>query len=73
MGVTVILVSHDLSVVSQAAHHVLCLTEGRIQCAGTPQEIVTSEMMDRVFGAGKGVFQHHGHHHPHVEKSEEKG
>jgi zinc transport system ATP-binding protein len=63
-GVTVILVSHDLSVVSQAAHHVLCLNEGHIQCAGTPQEVLTGEMVDRVFGANKGVYQHQDHHHP---------
>jgi zinc transport system ATP-binding protein len=61
-GVTVILVSHDLSVVSQAAHQVLCLNEGRIQCAGTPQKILTGEMVDLVFGASEGVFHHHKHH-----------
>ena len=64
MVMTVILVSHDLSVVSQAAHHVLCLNEGRIQCAGTPQEVLSGDMVDRVFGPGKGVYHHHGHHHP---------
>jgi zinc transport system ATP-binding protein len=57
-GVTVVLVSHDLSVVSKVAHHVLCLNDGRIQCAGTPGEVLTGEMVQRIFGADKGVFAH---------------
>src|SRR5205807_8230588 len=35
-GVTVVLVSHEMSVVSKLAHHVLCLKEGRIKCQGAP-------------------------------------
>ncbi|HMP02707.1 MAG TPA: metal ABC transporter ATP-binding protein [Gemmatales bacterium] len=57
-GVTIVLVSHDLSVVSKVAHRVLCLNEGRIQCAGTPEEVLTGEMVQRIFGADKGVFAH---------------
>jgi zinc transport system ATP-binding protein len=63
-GVTVLLVSHDLSVVSRLAHHVLCLEDGRIQCQGAPQEIVNEEVIARTFGAGKAVYTH-THPHPH--------
>ncbi len=59
-GVTVLLVSHDLSVISQRAHHVLCLNEGKIQCAGQPQEVLTGTMVSQIFGADKGLY-----HHPH--------
>src|ERR1700681_4199363 len=38
-GVTILLVSHELSVVTRLAHHVLCLSEGEIKCQGAPQEI----------------------------------
>src|SRR5262245_8404755 len=38
-GVTILLVSHELSVVIKHAHHVLCLKDGRIQCHGTPLEV----------------------------------
>lgn len=62
-GVTVILVSHDLSVVSRHAHHVLCLKDGRIQCEGSPQTTTTREMLEHTFGAGAGVYTHH---HPHT-------
>jgi zinc transport system ATP-binding protein len=60
-GMTVILVSHDLSVVSRHAHHVLCLNDGRIQCEGSPREILTGEMVSQIFGADKGIYDHHDH------------
>lgn len=60
MGVTILLVSHELSVVSKHAHHVLCLKDGNIQCQGPPQDI--PQMLTQTFGEGKGVFVHH---HPH--------
>jgi zinc transport system ATP-binding protein len=59
-GVTILLVSHELSVVSKHAHHVLCLKDGQIQCQGPPQEI--PKMLTQTFGEEKGVFVHH---HPH--------
>jgi zinc transport system ATP-binding protein len=62
-GVTVLLVSHDLSVVSRLSHHVLCLEGGRIQCQGPPREILTGEVLARTFGSDKALFVHdHSHH-----------
>jgi zinc transport system ATP-binding protein len=63
-GVTVLLVSHDLSMVSRLAHHVLCLQDGRIQCQGPPQEIVSGEVLTRTFGSDMAVYLHPHHHHP---------
>jgi zinc transport system ATP-binding protein len=60
-GVTVVLVSHEMSVVSKLAHHVLCLKEGRIKCQGAPTEILTGEMLAETFGGDKAVYAHHGH------------
>jgi zinc transport system ATP-binding protein len=58
-GVTILLVSHDIGVVSKMAHHVMCLQDGRIQCEGPPQDI--GEMLAQTFGADKGLFAHsHG-------------
>jgi zinc transport system ATP-binding protein len=61
IGVTVLLVSHDLSIVTTFAQHVLCLNEGRIQCQGPPREVLSGEMVVRIFGEDKGVYQHHQH------------
>jgi zinc transport system ATP-binding protein len=60
-GVTILLVSHDLSVVSKQAHHVLCLKDGQIQCQGPPEEIPS--MLTQTFGTDKGIFTHAHHHH----------
>jgi zinc transport system ATP-binding protein len=70
--VTILIVSHDLSIVSDRVHHVLCLKDGRIECQGLPGEVLTSETMTRIFGQGKKLYAHthddgsvceHGHAH----------
>lgn len=61
-GVTVLLVSHELSMVSKHAHHVLCLRDGRIQCQGHPREILTPRALAETFGTDMQQFLHH---HPH--------
>jgi zinc transport system ATP-binding protein len=61
-GVTVLLVSHDLTVVSDHADHVLCLSDGQVQCQGPPTVALTKENLERVFGLDKGVYAHQHHH-----------
>jgi zinc transport system ATP-binding protein len=60
-GVTILLVSHEMSVVSKLAHHVLCLEGGRIKWQGAPTDIMTAEMLAQTFGANMAVYAHHGH------------
>jgi zinc transport system ATP-binding protein len=57
-GMTVLLVSHDIGVVSRMAHHVLCLQDGQIRCQGAPREVLTGEMLTQTFGADAGLFNH---------------
>jgi zinc transport system ATP-binding protein len=61
-GVTILLVSHDVSVVSRYAHHVLCLKDGRVECQGSPQEISLHDMIAQTFGAGKALYTHEHRH-----------
>jgi zinc transport system ATP-binding protein len=56
-GVTILLVSHDLSMVSDHAHHVLCLMDGQIQCQGPPQTL-DGQMLATVFGAETAIYTH---------------
>jgi zinc transport system ATP-binding protein len=57
-GVTILLVSHDISVVSRHAHHILCLKDGRIQCEGPPGSVINDDMLSQIFGADKRVYVH---------------
>lgn len=59
-GVTILLVSHDVTMVSHVADEVLCLKDGRIQCQGPPQQVITPKTLAEVFGPSVGMF---GHHH----------
>jgi zinc transport system ATP-binding protein len=61
-GVTVLLVSHELTMVSRHADEVLCLRDGRIQCQGPPQDVLTPHNLAHTFGADMQQFLHH---HPH--------
>jgi zinc transport system ATP-binding protein len=58
MGMTILLVSHDTSIVNRHAHHVLCLRDGAIMCQGPPQEVVRQEVIEQIFGTGAHVFSH---------------
>jgi len=60
-GVTVVLASHDTSIIHQHAHHVLCLRDGRIAHQGSPQAVITKETLEEVFGAGSMLFRHDHH------------
>jgi zinc transport system ATP-binding protein len=60
-GITILLVSHDLTVVSKHSHHVLCLKDGTLQCEGPPREILNGEMLRETFGGDRGVYAHEHH------------
>jgi len=55
---TILLVSHDLSVVYQSATKVLCLSKGK-PCFGPPREILTPETLEAVYSAPLKFYQHH--------------
>lgn len=60
-GISMILVSHDLSVVSKFAHQVLCLKDGHILCSGTGQEVLSGTMIQQIYGPDQRVYEHrHG-------------
>jgi zinc transport system ATP-binding protein len=60
-GITIILVSHDLTVVSKYAHRVFCLKDGKILCEGSSQQVLTGDMVKQIFGDATGVYAHHHH------------
>jgi zinc transport system ATP-binding protein len=57
-NLTVLLVSHDLSVVYQFATNVLCLSKGK-PCFGPPTEILTPQNLEAIYSAPVKFHQHH--------------
>ena len=48
-GVTVLMISHDLSVVVRFATNVLCLTREHT-CFGIPRQVLTPELLEQIYG-----------------------
>jgi len=56
-GLTMILVSHDLSVVYKFAANVLCLNK-KLICTGLPQEVLTKETLGQLYGSEVKIYKH---------------
>lgn len=56
-GLAMILVTHDLSVVYGHATRALCINK-RPYCYGAPQEVLTPENLERLYGGGLKLFRH---------------
>ena len=56
-GMTVILVSHDLSVVYRYANQVLCLSKAKL-CMGPPKELLTPGMLEDLYGGPSKFYRH---------------
>ncbi len=48
-GMTVILVSHQLNLVARFAGHLVLLRDGAVAASGTAQEVMTGEILERVY------------------------
>ena len=55
---TVILVSHDLNLASQYCDQVLMLNHGRLAAMGSPQTVITPEVIEAVYGCSVLVDRH---------------
>lgn len=60
LGLTVILVSHDLNIVYRHAATVLCLNRKNL-CYGAPKEVLNTEQLQSLYGGEKAFFQHKHH------------
>jgi len=59
-GLTIMLVTHDLSVVWEHADTVFCLNK-EVVCQGSPQEVLTPEELKKLYGNNIKFYQHnHG-------------
>jgi len=60
LGLTVILVSHDLNVVYSHAAKVLCINRETL-CIGKPQEVLTPAQLQGLYGSENAFFKHRHH------------
>jgi len=60
-NLTIILVTHDLSVVFKFSDYVICLNKCPI-CQGKPKEVITPESLSKLYGQEIKFYEHyHGH------------
>lgn len=58
---TLIFISHELSLVYRMAGLVLCLGRRGVSCFGPPRQILTPETLERTYGAPMDHYLHEGH------------
>ena len=55
-GRTVVMVLHDLNLAARYADRLVAMREGRIVAAGKPAEVITEELLEKVFGLAARVI-----------------
>ncbi len=58
---SVIIVSHDLSMVTSYTDHVVCINR-RVVCQGAADDILTPKNIEETFGSYIGMYRHHASH-----------
>ncbi len=56
-NLTLILISHDLSVVYKYANKVLCLNKNQV-CFGPPAEVLTPKELEKLYGGERKLYHH---------------
>lgn len=59
-GITIVMVLHDINQAIQCSDEVMALANGRIVAQGSPQEIVTPDLLQQVYGVQLPVEKIHG-------------
>ena len=59
-NLTILLVTHDLSVVFKFSNYVICLNKCPI-CQGIPKEVLTPEILYKLYGEEVKFYEHHRH------------
>lgn len=60
LGKTVVLVIHDVNFAAAYADRIVALAQGKVVASGTPEEIITPEVLERVFETPVEVIEHGG-------------
>ena len=60
LGVTTLVVLHDLNLAARYCDHLVLLARGTIVCAGTPENVLTPEVLEPVYRIGVDVLSRPG-------------
>ncbi|WP_038359432.1 ABC transporter ATP-binding protein [Bosea sp. UNC402CLCol] len=55
LGITCIMALHDLNLAAMFCDEIALLHEGRLEAAGSPDEVLTSETIQRIFGVAVAI------------------
>lgn len=59
-GTTVLMVSHDIAMISTLVDQVLCLNK-KLLCSGPPKKALTQKSLGDLFGSHHSFYEHHQH------------
>lgn len=54
---TILLITHDLNIIYKYSNNVLCLTRKNISCSGQPEEILSPNTLEKVYGMGVKFYK----------------
>jgi len=57
-NVTVVMVSHDVHLVSRIADQVICINK-EVLCSGSPDQALLPEVIDQLYGKDVSLYKHH--------------
>lgn len=57
-GLSVVIVMHDINMAARLCDRLVALGDGRVVADGTPEEILTPERLDAIYGIAMGIFRH---------------
>jgi iron complex transport system ATP-binding protein len=63
---TVAMVLHDINLASRFCDRIVALRDRHVICEGTPQEVITEENIQKIYGLGCSVIADPHHGHPHI-------
>ena len=56
-GIIIVMICHDLNIASRYSDRIILLSEGRVFADGTPEEVITADNIERVYGVGCEVME----------------
>lgn len=58
LGITVIMVLHDINMAARFSDHLIAMHSGKILSQGAPDELMNAEALESIYGIAMGLFPH---------------